>query len=302
MAGAGAGGGAAPDGAVPVRAEDDGSVELSGLEKVAAAAGFKAEGNDAFKLRLWDAAAGLYTRAIELTPTNHVLYSNRSAAFLGKGDYGSLHAALGDAVECIRLAPRWPKGYARKGAALHGLKRWDEAIAAYKQGLEADDDSQMLKDGLRAVEQAAEKARKAEQAAQAAASAAALGVIGATGAGAGAAPGEPTASAAATASAAGGAGGAPAPDAPKPEAKSEPVSQMDLDLQELLGVAEAAEKKAQGPLVEESTRKQSKFADQDLGTSAAQIERLLQPFYKFINLNPFEGRLSVTVAMPCGGI
>ena len=33
----------------------------------------------------------------------------------------------------------WGKGYGRKGAALHGLDRWTEAIAAYDAGLKMDE-------------------------------------------------------------------------------------------------------------------------------------------------------------------
>jgi stress-induced-phosphoprotein 1 len=73
-----------------------------------------------------------YTSAINLDGANHVYFSNRSAAYLQKGDAPN---ALEDAVACIGLNPEFSKGYSRKGAALHALKRYNDSIAAYEEGL-----------------------------------------------------------------------------------------------------------------------------------------------------------------------
>ena len=43
--------------------------------------------------------------------------------------------ALQDAESCIKLNPTWAKGYSRKGAALHAMKKYDQADAAYHEGL-----------------------------------------------------------------------------------------------------------------------------------------------------------------------
>lgn len=51
------------------------------------------------------------------------------------------------------MNPSWGKGYARKGAALHGARRYDEAIAAYETGLKFED-SPALKKGLKEVQDA----------------------------------------------------------------------------------------------------------------------------------------------------
>ena len=48
------------------------------------------------------------------------------------------------------MNPSWGKGYARKGAALHGARRYDDAIAAYEEGLK-NEDSPALKKGLKEV-------------------------------------------------------------------------------------------------------------------------------------------------------
>ena len=48
----------------------------------------------------------LYTVAIELDPDNHVLFSNRSAAFAKMNKFSE---ALRDAEKIVELNPDWPK-------------------------------------------------------------------------------------------------------------------------------------------------------------------------------------------------
>ena len=85
----------------------------------------KAEGNAAFAAGRNAEAVEAYSRAIELDPDNHVLWSNRSAAYLKLGDAKS--KAYRDAARCVELAPAWPKGYSRRGAAELALGRFDDA-------------------------------------------------------------------------------------------------------------------------------------------------------------------------------
>ena len=54
------------------------------------------------------------------------------------------------------MNPTWSKGYARKGAALHGQRRYDEAIQAYETGLKIED-SPALRKGLKEVVEAKRK-------------------------------------------------------------------------------------------------------------------------------------------------
>lgn len=42
-------------------------------------------------------------------------------------------------LQCIAVNPTWAKGYARKGAALHGQRRYVEAIEVYEAGLKIED-------------------------------------------------------------------------------------------------------------------------------------------------------------------
>ena len=51
------------------------------------------------------------------------------------------------------MNPTWSKGYARKGAALHGQRRFADAIAAYEAGLKLED-SPGLRKGLEEVKAA----------------------------------------------------------------------------------------------------------------------------------------------------
>jgi len=59
--------------------------------------------------------------------------------------------ALEDANSCINLNPQFAKGYSRKGAALHALKRYNDSIAAYNEGLEKFPSDAGLKKGLEDV-------------------------------------------------------------------------------------------------------------------------------------------------------
>ena len=58
------------------------------------AVAIKAEANKAFSAKDYAAASKLYSDAIELDPSNHVLFSNRSASKAGMRDY---QGALEDA-------------------------------------------------------------------------------------------------------------------------------------------------------------------------------------------------------------
>ncbi|KAI0643694.1 putative stress-induced protein STI1 [Trametes meyenii] len=107
----------------------------------------KDAGNKAFQAKNYDQAIELFSKAIEIDPSNHVLWSNRSAAHAGKKQWA---AALDDAEQCVKINPTWSKGYARKGAALHGERKYDEAIQAYEAGLKIED-SPALRKGLKEV-------------------------------------------------------------------------------------------------------------------------------------------------------
>ena len=66
----------------------------------------KKQGNDALGKGKFQEAIKLYTEAIELAPDNHVLFSNRSAAFAKLNKFTE---ALRDAEKTVELNPEWPK-------------------------------------------------------------------------------------------------------------------------------------------------------------------------------------------------
>lgn len=79
-----------------------------------------------------------YTECLELSAGREgrdKLLSNRSMAYCKARRFDE---ALRDAEECARIVPRWEKGWWRMGQALFGLKRYDEAIDAYKKCLDID--------------------------------------------------------------------------------------------------------------------------------------------------------------------
>ena len=83
--------------------------------------------------------------AISLDECNHVFWSNRSAAHMALHNFD---AALADADECVRLHPGWSKGFSRRGNALHGMRRLEEAKTAYEQALRLDPENGVVKRSL----------------------------------------------------------------------------------------------------------------------------------------------------------
>eukprot|EP01097_Dermamoeba_algensis_P004480 TRINITY_DN2914_c0_g1_i1.p1 TRINITY_DN2914_c0_g1~~TRINITY_DN2914_c0_g1_i1.p1 ORF type:complete len:336 (+),score=86.13 TRINITY_DN2914_c0_g1_i1:72-1079(+) len=108
----------------------------------------KARGNELFSVN--DAQADVlsdffFSLAILFDPNNHVLFSNRSGLFTRTGKY---EEAKEDAQRCISLAPDWPKGYSRLGAAYYGLQKYDDSYNQYKKALALDPNNAQTKTAL----------------------------------------------------------------------------------------------------------------------------------------------------------
>ena len=108
----------------------------------------KAKGNAALSAKDYQEAIIHFTEAITHDPTNHVLFSNRSACYSSLEQY---EKALEDGAECVKLKPDWAKGYTRKGLAQLFLKKYDDAVATYKAGLRLAPEEPTLKEGLQKV-------------------------------------------------------------------------------------------------------------------------------------------------------
>ncbi|CAI5702966.1 unnamed protein product [Peronospora effusa] len=232
-------------------------------EWAAQAESFKAEGNKLVAAKQYKDAIEMYTRAIELDPDNAVYYSNRSAAYLAMGD--ARGKALKDAEKCIELKPDWWKGFSRKGAAEHALHRFDAARGTYKQGLCLDPDNSSL---LQASEEAytagleyskrlreEQRLRQEMEKRQAEEQEQKLQKK--------------------------------EQEEREQEKKNEPKAE-DALLNEFLSEVQELEQNAnciKKDKEEEEAKKEKKVVD--FGTSDGQIERLLQPHFHWINLNPF---------------
>ncbi|KAJ5037416.1 uncharacterized protein L3040_007591 [Drepanopeziza brunnea f. sp. 'multigermtubi'] len=119
----------------------------------------KALGNKAIAEKNFDEAISKFTEAIAIEPTNHILYSNRSAAYASKKDYEN---ALSDAEKVTEIKPDWAKGWGRKGAAKHGLGDLIGALDAYEEGLKLDPNNAQNKSGLASVQRAIDAEAKAD--------------------------------------------------------------------------------------------------------------------------------------------
>ncbi|EGX48499.1 hypothetical protein AOL_s00080g128 [Orbilia oligospora ATCC 24927] len=111
----------------------------------------KAQGNAAFSAKDFPKAIDLFSQAIEIDPTNHVLFSNRSGSHASLKNFDE---ALKDATKCTEIKPDWSKGWSRKGAALHGTGDLIGAIDAYEEALKLDANNATAKQGLSSVHEA----------------------------------------------------------------------------------------------------------------------------------------------------
>ena len=120
---------------------------------------YKAEGNKFFSSGNYMEAVKCYTKAIEVQQ-NHIYYSNRSACYTALGEY---QKAVEDADQCIKLDPKWAKGYYRRGNALSFLHRYEDAFESLKHGNMLDPKDQGIKDKLNEVKEKVEENKKRAQ-------------------------------------------------------------------------------------------------------------------------------------------
>ncbi|XP_041636066.1 STI1-like protein [Cheilinus undulatus] len=80
-------------------------------------------------------AVKYFTDAIKYNPTEFKLFGNRSFCFEKMQEY---EKALADAELSLSMRPGWVKGLFRKGRALAGLKRYNEACLTFREVLKLD--------------------------------------------------------------------------------------------------------------------------------------------------------------------
>eukprot|EP00746_Dinoflagellata_sp_MGD_P135156 gnl/MRDRNA2_/MRDRNA2_69104_c0_seq1.p1 gnl/MRDRNA2_/MRDRNA2_69104_c0~~gnl/MRDRNA2_/MRDRNA2_69104_c0_seq1.p1 ORF type:complete len:543 (+),score=137.53 gnl/MRDRNA2_/MRDRNA2_69104_c0_seq1:114-1742(+) len=126
-----------------------------------AAADFKAKGNAAFTAQKWLEAADMFTKAIEQDPFDHVFYSNRAACY---AELDQFENALRDAKNCIKIDPKFVKGYSRKAYALFHLGMYPEMEATAKAGLALDPDNDSLKELLKMAQEETKESPETQKA------------------------------------------------------------------------------------------------------------------------------------------
>ena len=124
--------------------------------KAELAAEFKQQGNEAYSKGDYYGAIQAFSQAIQNDPSecgppppsachlrpnvrsqpdhvpssvgDHVFYSNRSACWLNLKKHKS---AIADAQDCIRMQPKWPKGYSRLGANAPPFRRCTFSLCSF---------------------------------------------------------------------------------------------------------------------------------------------------------------------------
>uniref|UniRef100_A0A915JQ02 Stress-induced-phosphoprotein 1 n=1 Tax=Romanomermis culicivorax TaxID=13658 RepID=A0A915JQ02_ROMCU len=98
----------------------------------------KNKGNECYQKGDYANAIKYYTEAIKRNPDDAKLYSNRAACYTKLMEF---HYCISDCDECIRLDPKFIKGYLRKGQACLALKQHNRAKAAFEEALNLDPDN-----------------------------------------------------------------------------------------------------------------------------------------------------------------
>lgn len=160
----------------------------SQLTKKQRAEALKQEANKEFGGKRYAAAIQLYNEAINLDPTNHLLYSNRAAARYNLAqeiskqaehpdarDHCAIHSeasmswnaatslyygGLEDALKAIEIEPNFMKAYLRVGACLVALGKYQAAVQTYEATLTRFPTEESVKTALK---EAKEKAAKLEE-------------------------------------------------------------------------------------------------------------------------------------------
>ena len=123
------------------------------------ATAFKDKGNAFYKKSDYVQAIEAYSQGLTLDPTNHIIYSNRSACYLA---LQQLDACLKDAEICRRLVPHWLKGCFRLATARFALGLYEDAAVAAYEGLQLDEGNEELKSLLQRAVKKGQQEHKAK--------------------------------------------------------------------------------------------------------------------------------------------
>lgn len=108
----------------------DSSDRASDPEAELKSAELKSQANDFLTAGKYLEAIRLYSEALEYTPTNAIVLSNRAQAFLKVENYG---LAIVDADAAIRADPSYAKGFYRRASASFALNKFKSARKDFRQ-------------------------------------------------------------------------------------------------------------------------------------------------------------------------
>jgi len=134
-------------------------------------------GNQELQAGNFEKAIEHYSIGINIDEQNHLLYSNRSAAYAKVNRWNE---SLADATKCVLLDPKFVKvgfcqmfnvycwllrqGYLRKAVALQSLGKYTEAKTAYTQGLAIEPANAQMQSGYaECVKKEEEKKKEKEE-------------------------------------------------------------------------------------------------------------------------------------------
>jgi serine/threonine-protein phosphatase 5 len=90
----------------------------------------KSEGNEQLIKGHYLEAIGFYSDALEFSPTNAIILSNRAQAFIKVENYG---LAMNDATAAMDSDPTYAKSYYRRGSAQFALTHYKDARKDFKK-------------------------------------------------------------------------------------------------------------------------------------------------------------------------
>lgn len=120
---------------------------------------FKSQGNAAMQQKDYPKAIDLYSKAINLSPTNPIYLSNRAAAYSASHKHAE---ACADAELAVSADPKYTKAWSRLGLARFVLGDAKGSMEAYQKGIdyEGNGGSEAMKKGLKTAKEKVEEEEK----------------------------------------------------------------------------------------------------------------------------------------------
>lgn len=115
----------------------------------------KNQGNDQLKIGHFLQAIGFYSDALEYSPTNAIILSNRAQAYIKVENYG---LAMADASAALESDPKYAKAYYRRGSAQFALGHLKDAKKDFRTVCQLNPKSKDARAKLKACEKSIREA------------------------------------------------------------------------------------------------------------------------------------------------